>query len=336
MNFCILPAGAWGTAMAIHLNRLGHHVTLIPRTAEEALEMSTQRENKQFFPGFKLDQSLQIGLEYKPALMEADVLIIACPAKFLRSVCNELKESLHPDNARRLKLAVVLCKGLEPQTNRLPLTALNDELPDLDCGLLSGPTFASQVALGQPTAMVFASKSQDPFVQDFQEAISGSNLRVYTSEDVDGVGLGGCLKNVYAIAAGICDGLGFKDNAKAALLTRALSEMVRIGKALGGSMETFFGLSGFGDLVLTCNGKESRNRTFGELYAKGESIQSLIEDKGMTVEGYWTAKSFFEICQEKGIDAPILDQIYRILYEGQQVNEALFALMGRDLKHEKF
>lgn len=275
-------------------------------------------------------------MEYKPALMEADVLIIACPAKFLRSVCGELKEALHPDNARRLKLAVVLCKGLEPQTNRLPLNALDDELPDIPCGLLSGPTFASQVALGQPTAMVFASKSKDPFVADFQEAISGSNLRIYTADDVDGVGLGGCLKNVYAVAAGICDGLGFKDNAKAALLTRSLSEMVRIGQQLGGKMETFFGLSGFGDLILTCNGEESRNRTFGELYAKGESIKSLIEEKGMTVEGYWTAKSFFEICQEKGIDAPILEQIYRILYEEQEVHVALKALMGRDLKHEQF
>ena len=336
MNFCILPAGAWGTAMAIHLNRLGHHVTLVPRTAEEALEMSTNRENKAFFPGHKLDSSIQIGMEYKPALMEAEVLILACPAKFLRSVCNELQESLHPDNARQLKLAVVLCKGLEPQTKRLPLTALTDELPGLACGLLSGPTFASQLALGQPTAMVFASESKDPFVLNFQEAISGANLRVYTSHDVDGVGLGGCLKNVYAIAAGICDGLGFKDNAKAALLTRSLAEMVRIGRELGGNMETFFGLSGFGDLILTCNGQESRNRTFGELYAKGESIKTLIEDRGMTVEGYWTAKSFFEICQDKGIDAPILEQVYRILYDGQAVHEALLALMNRDLKHERF
>lgn len=336
MNFCILPAGAWGTAMAIHLNRLGHQVSLLPRTAEEALDMSTHRENRQFFPGFKLDRSIQIGMEYKPALMEADVLIIACPAKFLRSVCQELKDALHPDNARQIKLVVALCKGLDPTTRELPLNAVHDELPNIPCGLLSGPTFASQVALGQPTALVFASRSRDPFVLNFQEAISGTNVRVYTSDDVDGVGLGGCLKNVYAVGAGICDGLGFKDNTKAALLTRSLAEMVRIGNALGGKMETFFGLSGFGDLILTCNGQESRNRTFGELFAKGESIQSLIETKGMTVEGYWTAKSFYEICRDRQIDAPILEQIYRILYEGQNVHEALISLMNRDLKHERF
>jgi glycerol-3-phosphate dehydrogenase (NAD(P)+) len=322
--------------MAIHLNRLGHTVTLVPRTAEEALEMSTTRENRQFFPGHLLDPSIQIGLEYQPALMEAEVLILSCPSKFLRSVCTEIKAALHPDNARRLALAVVLCKGLEPQTNQLPLNALMDELPELPCGLLSGPSFASQVALGQPTAMVFATRFQDPFVSRFQEAISGNNLRVYTVDDIDGVGLGGCLKNVYAIAAGMCDGMGFKDNAKAALLTRSLSEMVRIGRALGGKMETFFGLSGFGDLILTCNGQESRNRTFGEALVKGASIDSLIEGKAMTVEGYWTCKSFFEICREKGIDAPILSQLYRVLYEGKPVHEALLALMGRDLKQERF
>ncbi|MCG8525332.1 MAG: NAD(P)-dependent glycerol-3-phosphate dehydrogenase [Opitutales bacterium] len=336
MNFCILPAGAWGTAMAIHLNRLGHTVTLIPRTAEEALEMSTERENKAFFPGHKLDPSLQIGMEYKPALMEADVLILACPSRFLKSVCNELKESLDPSNATRLNLIVALCKGLDPTTRRLPITLIEEELPGFPCGILSGPTFASQVATSQPTAMVFASRSKDKALKDFQEASSGSNLRIYTSSDVEGVSLGGCLKNVYAIASGICDGLGFTDNTKAALLTRSLAEMVRIGKTLGGEMETFFGLSGFGDLVLTCNGQESRNRTFGELFAKGESIQSLIEDKGMTVEGYWTCKSFHDICLKKGIEAPILDQIYRVLYEDQNIPDALVALMGRDLKQEAF
>jgi glycerol-3-phosphate dehydrogenase (NAD(P)+) len=298
--------------------------------------MGVHRENKAFFPGHRLDPSIQIGMEYGPALMEADVLVIACPAKFLRSVCRELKPSLDPENARQMKLAVVLCKGLDPSTNELPLNAVAEELPDLDCGLLSGPTFASQVALGQPTAMVFASKSKNEFVQNFQEAISGSLLRVYTANDVDGVSLGGCLKNVYAIAAGMCDGLGFADNAKAALLTRSLAEMVRIGKELGGEMQTFFGLSGFGDLILTCNGQESRNRTFGELFAKGESIQTLIEEKKMTVEGYWTAKSFHNICEEKGIDAPILQQIYGLLYEGNSIGDALGALMSRDLKHEQF
>jgi len=336
MNFCILPAGAWGTAMAIHLNRLGHTVTLLPRTQEEAFEMTTHRENKQFFPGHHLNDSIQIGMEYKPALMEAEVLILACPSKFLRSVCGELRPFLTKENARALKLIIVLCKGLEPKTNELPLTALRQELPDIAGGLLSGPSFASQVALGQPTAMVFGNNLDAATSAQIQEAISGNRIRIYTTDDVDGVGLGGCLKNVYAIAAGICDGLGFKDNAKAALLTRSLAEMVRIGRALGGKMETFYGLSGFGDLVLTCNGQESRNRTFGELFAQGESIRSLIEEKGMTVEGYWTCRSFHQLCKEKGIDAPILDQLYGILYEGQSAQNALVALMSRDLKNERF
>lgn len=332
MNICILPAGAWGTALAIHLSRRGHSVTLLPHTLEEAMDMGVVRENRQFFPGFPLPADLQIGFEMKPALMEADACIIACPSKFLRSVCRRLKQELGA--AKALKLIVTICKGLEEGTNDIPTTIVEEELPEYYRGVLSGPTFASQVASGQPSALVLASNAPEQEMQRLQEAISGESLRVYTSQDMVGVELGGCLKNVYAIASGMCDGLGLRDNSKAALLTRALHEMVRVGVALGGKLETFYGLTGFGDLVLTCNGEESRNRTFGELYARGESVQSLIEDRKMTVEGYRTSHCFHHICLEKGIEAPILEQIYRILFEGQTVDKAIGALMGRELKSE--
>ncbi|NDV61825.1 NAD(P)-dependent glycerol-3-phosphate dehydrogenase [Puniceicoccales bacterium CK1056] len=332
MNICILPAGAWGTALAIHLSRNGHSVTLVPHTLEEAMDMGSCRENKRFFPGHPLPSDLQIGFEIKPALMEADVCILACPSKFLRSVCQNVRSQL--GEAKSLKLFITICKGLEEGTNDIPSTILEKELPGYFHGVLSGPTFASQVAEGQPSALVLATNASDELKLALQEAISGENLRVYTSTDMVGVELGGCLKNVYAIASGMCDGLGLRDNSRAALLTRALHEMVRVGVALGGSIETFYGLTGFGDLVLTCNGEESRNRTFGELYAKGESIKSLIEEKQMTVEGYRTSHCFHHICVEKGIDAPILEQIYRILYEGQTAGEAIRALMSRELKSE--
>ncbi|MEX0323657.1 MAG: NAD(P)H-dependent glycerol-3-phosphate dehydrogenase [Puniceicoccaceae bacterium] len=332
MNICILPAGAWGTALAIHLSRRGHSVTLLPHTLEEAMDMGVVRENRQFFPGYPLPADLQIGFELKPALMEADACIIACPSKFLRSVCRRLKQELGA--AKALKLIVTICKGLEEGTNDIPTTIVEEELPEYYRGVLSGPTFASQVASGQPSALVLASNAPEAEMQRLQEAISGESLRVYTSQDMVGVELGGCLKNVYAIASGMCDGLGLRDNSKAALLTRALHEMVRVGVALGGKVETFYGLTGFGDLVLTCNGEESRNRTFGELYARGESVQSLIEDRKMTVEGYRTSHCFHHICLEKGIEAPILEQIYRILFEGQTVDKAIGALMGRELKSE--
>ena len=333
MNFTVLPAGAWGTAMALHLERLGHIVTLMPRTTEEAMEMASSRENKAFFPGHRIPDSLQIGMEYKPSLMEAEVCIIAAPSQFLRSICKELRPAL--DSARQLRLFLTLCKGLEESTGKLPVEVMAEELPGYGHGVLSGPTFASQVAEGQPSALVLAVDSASGGFEDVQDAVSGNHVRVYTSDDLIGVELGGCLKNVYAIASGICDGLGFRDNAKAALLTRSLHEMVRLGVALGGKRETFYGLSGFGDLVLTCNGEESRNRTFGELFAKGVSVEELLGERRMTVEGYRTCKTFHEICCEKDLEAPILHEIHAILYEGKSAEGALKSLMSRDLKPER-
>lgn len=333
MNIVILPAGAWGTALALHLLKQKHTVTLLPRSADNAMEMGTLRENKQYFPGRNLPQDLQIGLELRPALMEADVCILACPSRYLRSVCREISGQL--DLATQLKVFISLCKGMEESSNALPLQVMEEELPGYEHAVLSGPTFATQVADGQPSALVLAGKKVSPALRALQEAISGDVLRVYTSDDAVGVELGGCLKNVYAIAAGICDGLGLRDNSKAALLTRALHEMVRVGTGLGGRAETFYGLTGFGDLVLTCNGDESRNRTFGHLFAEGISIEELIEKRKMTVEGYRTALCFYNICAEKNIEAPILKQIHQILYKGQSAREAIHALMSRELKEEQ-
>lgn len=333
MNFCVLPSGAWGTAISIHLSRLGHRVTLVPRTTQEALDIATTRENKAFFPGHAIPPEVQIGMEYFPALMEAEVCILACPSKFLRYVCRELKPVL--ERTPQLRGLITLCKGLEEETNAMASQILESELPGLTIGALSGPTFASQVAEGQPSALVLSTNRDPEFRTQVQEAMSGNAVRIYTTDDLVGVELGGCLKNVYAIASGICDGLGLRDNSKAALLTRALHEMVRVGTALGGRMETFYGLTGFGDLVLTCNGSESRNRTFGELFAKGCSVQDLLEERQMTVEGYRTAKCFHAQCQERGIEAPILEQIYQILFEGQNAQTAIAALMNRTLKEER-
>lgn len=334
MNFCIYPAGAWGTAMAIHLSRLKHNVTLVPLTQAEAIEMVSSRENKAYFPGHPLDTNIQIGLELKPAMMEADVFILSCPSKFLRSVCQNIRQILEDGSARELKIFISLCKGLNPENNQVPSAVILEELKAYPMGVLSGPTYASQVALGKPSAIVFATNADAELARNVQTAISGSSLRVYTLDDFCGVELGGCLKNVYAIASGVCDGLELGDNTKAALLTRSLAEMVRVGVALGGKVETFYGLSGFGDLVLTSNGQESRNRTFGELFARGESIQHLIEEKKMTVEGYRTCESFYHIVKEKQIDAPILNEIYAILYQGKGPLDVIKDLMTRELKSE--
>lgn len=331
MNFCILPAGAWGTAMALHLVRRHHTVTLVPRSLDDALALASERENRKHLSGYPLPRELQIGMEWAPALMEAEVVILACPSAYLRSMCRRLRGEL--GLARELRVVMTLCKGLEEGTNKLPGEVLGEELPEYIHATLSGPTFASQVAAGQPSAIVLAGRSVDE-LGELQAAISSDTLRVYTSSDQVGVELGGCLKNVYAIASGICDGLDLQDNSRAALLTRSLHELVRVGTALGGRYETFYGLSGLGDLVLTCNGSESRNRTFGELFAQGVSVDELIHQRKMTVEGYRTVESFHKLCEARQIAAPILEQIHCMLYEGQDAETAVSALMDRDLKAE--
>lgn len=332
MNFAIIGAGAWGTAFAIHLSRLSHTVTLVPRRFEQALAIASTRENADYLPGIALPLSIQIGHELTPVLMEAEVVILACPSQALRETCERVKANLAL--ATQLRLIVSLSKGLELGTHLRPSEVISAVLPQVAAGSLSGPTNAAEVAQGKPAAMVLAATKSDAFLAEVQAALSGPTLRVYTSNDVAGVELGGALKNVYAIAAGCCDGLKLGDNTKAALLTRALAEMVRVGVALGAKAETFYGLGGFGDLVATCTGAWSRNRTFGQQLGEGKTAAALIAASKSVVEGYRTTESLSGLVAQRGIDAPILGEIHRILYAGKSPAEALSALMTRELKRE--
>lgn len=332
MNFCILGAGAWGTAMALHLDRCGHSVTLVPRRMEHALELASVRENKDYLPGYRLPRTLQVGCEIKPVLMEADVVFLACPSKGLRGLCQQISSVM--DDAWQLKLFVVMCKGLEMESLHAPSEIVRAVFPNVACGALSGPTFAGEVAAGNPTAMTFAVNSEFKRAEQFQNAFSNLSLRVYLSCDVRGTELGGILKNIYAIASGLCDGLKLGDNAKAALLTRSLNELVRLGQLLGGKKETFYGLSGFGDLVATCSGTWSRNRTFGERIAQGEPPEAIIDGQKTVVEGYRATECIRQLCKQKGLDAPILAEIHEVLYNGKDPCLALQSLMSRDLKLE--
>ncbi len=332
MNCCILGAGAWGTAMALHLDRCGHSVTLVPRRIEHALSLASKRENTEYLPGFTLPHRIQIGCEVGPALMEAEVVFLACPSKALRNLCEQIKP--HIEAAWQLNLLVVMCKGLELETFKTPSEIVSECLPDIDCGALSGPTFAGEVAAGKPTAVALALDMDEEHAIRYQEAFSNPGLRAYLSSDVRGTELGGSLKNIYAIASGLCDGLALGDNAKAALLTRSLNEMVQLGEKLGGMRLTFHGLSGFGDLVATCAGKWSRNRTFGERVGEGESPSEIVAKQKAVVEGYRATQCTYQLCQRESVDAPILSQIYSILYEGKNPSEALHSLMNRVLKSE--
>ena len=332
LNFTVIGAGAWGTAMAVHLARRGQHTTLVPRRPEHAAQLAAARENRDYLPGCRFPDGLAVKADLRAALLEADVALIACPSQSLRAWCEQMRGVLH--DTSRLQLFLSLVKGLEIGTHLRPSEVMGQVMPGLNCGTLTGPTNAGEVARGLPAAMVMAAQRADEFVPKVQAAMSGSTLRIYTSDDLAGAEYGGSLKNIYAIAAGLCDGQKLGDNAKAALLTRAVSEMVRVGAALGAKPETFYGLSGFGDLVATSHGAWSRNREFGEQIGAGKSVEALLAGRKTVVEGHRSTEALYGLCRERGINAPILAEIHAILFEHKKPADALHALMTRELKRE--
>jgi glycerol-3-phosphate dehydrogenase (NAD(P)+) len=331
MNFVVVGAGAWGTAFAVHLARSGREVVLAPRRSEHAARLRERRENFDYLPGIPLPPSIRVEHELSSALKDADVLLIACPSQALSQTCARVSDYLQ---SGRPSLVVSLAKGLELGSHRRPSEVIAATLSGCAVGSLTGPTNAAEVARGLPAAMVLGTATINERTKEIQGSLSGPTLRVYTCDDLAGVEYGGSLKNVYAIAAGCCDGLKLGDNAKAALLTRALAEMVRVGTTLGARAETFYGLSGFGDLVATCHGSWSRNREFGENVGSGQTVAELLHNRKSVVEGYKTTQSFKELCAEKKIEAPILQEMYAILFQGKAPAAALNSLMTRVLKCE--
>ena len=332
MNCVVFGAGAWGTAMALHLDRQGHTVTLVPRRLEQALKLTAERENTDYLKGHRLPPSLQIGLEAAPALMDADFVFLACPSKGLADLLKQIGPDLRASSAR---MVISLCKGLDQATLRRPTELMEAAAGRIPVATLSGPSNADEVARGMPTAMVLAAHQDDETLREAQAALSGPTLRAYTSSDLPGVEIGGTLKNVYAVGAGLCDGLGLGSNAKAAFLTRALQEMMRVGVAVGGRAETFLGLGGVGDLMATAHGAWSRNRSFGELVAKdARAAIAALATRRDSVEGYRATDTLTRVAKANQVDAPILLCLHRILFEGLDARAGVTALMTRDLKPE--
>ncbi|MFI5357481.1 MAG: NAD(P)H-dependent glycerol-3-phosphate dehydrogenase [Opitutales bacterium] len=332
IRFAIIGAGAWGTAMAAHLARRGQPAALVTRRPEHALAIQLARENRDYLPGIHLPETLTVTSDLRAALFGAEVALIASPSHALRAWCTQIWAVL--GEARQISLLLSLVKGLEIDTHLRPSEVMAQVLPGVNVATLTGPTNAAEVARGLPAALVLASARAEPFVAEVQAAMSGPSLRLYTSDDLPGAEYGACLKNIYAIAAGLCDGLKLGDNARAALLTRALTEMVRVGEALGARRETFYGLSGFGDLVATCHGGWSRNREFGQRIGEGRSVAELLSGRKTVVEGYSSTNAFQGLCRQRGITAPIMSEVYAILYAQKKPAEALHALMTRELKRE--
>jgi glycerol-3-phosphate dehydrogenase (NAD(P)+) len=329
MRISVFGAGAWGTAVACYCSGIGHGVTLLPRFNEQAELMLKNRENVDFLPGVKLPTSMAIATDIGLGLADADVAFLACPSVGIEDLCGNIGRAKKPGE---LPLLLSLCKGIQNENMETASNIIERLLPEFEYGVLAGPTNAKEVANGKHAAMVLATKSDR--IYGIQEKLSSERMRIYSSDDVRGVELGGCLKNIYAIGAGICDGLQLGDNAKAAYLTRSLRELISIGVLLGGKAETFHGLSGFGDFIATCTGAWSRNRTFGERIGRGETADAILNSQKTAVEGYKTTKSLHTICKKSGINAPVIDEIYAILYMGKPLKDSVSSLLNRSLKPE--
>ena len=323
----MIAAGAWGTALAAAFSAR-HRVTLWTREAGLAQELRVKRENTRFLPGFALPDSLTIGNDFASSISDAELLIVATPLAGLRATLCRLRE------AGLVRPLLWVCKGLEAQTALLPHQVVADELGDgVPCGALSGPSFAEEVARGLPTAITLASADAD-FARCMAVELHSARLRIYANDDLPGVEVGGAVKNVMAIATGICDGLGLGHNARAALMTRGLAEMARLGVVLGGQPNTFMGLAGMGDLILTCTGDLSRNRRVGLGLAAGQTLAQILADLGHVAEGVSTAREVARLAAEQGIEMPITEAVDAILHRGLPAAEAAETLLSRDPKPE--
>jgi glycerol-3-phosphate dehydrogenase (NAD(P)+) len=329
-NFAILGAGAWGTAVSLVLAQEAKHgVTLWIARPEHAELLLQRRENVRLLPGVAIPATVHLTTDIVEATAQADLLIAAVPTIHLRTTIARIAAQLPHDRP-----VLSLVKGLENATFLRPTEILRDLLGVDRVAVLSGPSHAEEVGRGLPTTVVVASTDLE-LARWIQQAFSTDRFRVYTNLDVIGVELAGALKNVIGIAAGISDGLGFGDNAKAALLTRGLVEMARFGVALGAELQTFWGLAGMGDLITTCMSRHGRNRHVGERLAKGEKRTAILADMTMVAEGIYTARSVHDKAGKMGISMPITDEVYRVLYEDKDPRAAVDALMLREPKGEK-
>ncbi|HOX59990.1 MAG TPA: NAD(P)H-dependent glycerol-3-phosphate dehydrogenase [Candidatus Paceibacterota bacterium] len=325
MRVTVLGAGAWGTALARLLHQGGNGVTLWGHSTEWLEEIRRTGRNERFLPGVEVPREVVLESDLPRAIETAECIVVAVPSQPFREVTRHL--------AAYTKLIVSVTKGIEYDTGLTMCGVLSENAPGAKCAALSGPTFAVEVARDIPTAIVAASRDATTAAQ-VQQLFSRPAFRVYTSTDLLGVELGGSLKNVIAIAAGVGDGLGFGDNSKAALVTRAIVEIRRLGEACGAVGGTFTGLSGLGDLMVTCFSKHSRNRGFGERVGRGEKPARIAASLLTVAEGYPTARSAFQLSRKHGVITPVIDEVYAMLYEGKNVTRAVRDLMARDPKPE--
>lgn len=329
-KIAVLGAGGWGTALTKLLAEKGEEVTFWGRNPEVTALISKEGENKKYLPGVKLPPTIKFTSSLEEALFSAAIVVFAVPSQGVRSLALELKPYLGD------KLIISAAKGFELETNLLPTEIIKEELAGFlkrEPVVLAGPSHAEEVGRGLPTAVVAASKEKELALQ-VQDLFSTSFFRVYTNDDVKGVELGGALKNIIALATGISDGLGFGDNARAALITRGMVEIIRLGKALGGREKTFWGLTGMGDLVVTANSMHSRNRRAGIKIGQGLPLKKVLQEMQMVVEGVHTTKAAYELALNLKVEMPITSEVYQVLFGDKSPLQAVENLMQRKKVHE--
>mgnify|MGYP005960289661 CR=1 FL=1 len=323
-----LGAGSWGTALAIMLAQNGHDVTLWSKVQAEVDMLQQHREHIHRLPGVKLPDSIVVTSDLKQACEGNDLIVFSVASPFVRSTAKEAAVYI-PEGQRVVNVA----KGIEEDTLMTLCDIIKQEIPCAEVAVLSGPSHAEEVGIGIPTTVVAGARDMDT-AKLIQNTFMNDVFRVYTSTDVTGIELGGSVKNVIALAAGITDGLGFGDNTKAALMTRGMAEILRLGTAMGAHVETLAGLSGMGDLIVTCTSKHSRNRNAGYLIGQGKSYKEAMAEVKMVVEGVYSAKATLKLAKKYGVDMPIVEEVNKVLFEGKPAREAVVDLLTRDRKAE--
>ena len=328
MKVTVIGDGGWGTALAMVLDRNGHETTVWGPFPDYLEEIRTAGENKTYLPGVQLPETLHWTSDHAEAVKDARLVVLVVPSRFYKPVVEAFKPFI-PDDA----LVVSATKGLDEQTHER-MSEVAESILERPVAVLSGPSHAEEVARGIPCAIAIAAQDHS-VAEQIQEIFVNETFRVYTLDDVIGVELGGALKNVIAVAAGISDGLGFGDNTKAALMTRGIAEITRLGVALGAKPDTFSGLSGIGDLMVTCMSRHSRNRGVGERLGKGETLEEIMAGMKMVAEGVWNCRAAKELAEEKGISVPITDQVCAVVHDNKDPRRAVMDLMSRAPKPEQ-
>lgn len=327
-NVGVMGAGSWGTALALLLNKNGNHVTVWSISKDEVEMLSTKREHESKLPGVKIPDDMDFTSDLETAIKGKDFLVLAVPSPFTRSTAKTMRPFVADG-----QIIVDVAKGIEEDTLMTLSQQIQEEIPQAEVAVLSGPSHAEEVGRGLPTTVVIGAKKEE-VAKFLQGTFINEVFRVYISPDMLGMELGGSLKNVIALAAGIADGLGYGDNAKAALITRGIAEISRLGVKMGGTLESFTGLTGIGDLIVTCASVHSRNRKAGYLMGQGKSMQEAMDEVKMVVEGVYSTKAAVKLGKEYGVSLPIIEQVNKVLFEDKDPREAVNELMLRDSKTE--